>query len=97
MTPAAALAGEPDAAGPFSHHVRVAFGGGFDSNVRLAPVLEQAGAGPDGAARAGTYASASLFAGLGLDIGAATTEVEYGFLQTAYPDRSLDGSSFQMS
>jgi hypothetical protein len=82
---------------PWDYHLRAALGGGFDSNVRLAPVLDDAGASAPGQPpRAGVFASASAFAGVEGRLGPVSSDLEYGFLQTAYPDRRLDGSSFQM-
>jgi hypothetical protein len=80
----------------WDHHLRVSLGGGYDSNVRLVPLLEQAAGAVAGAPRTGSYASASLFAGVGVRLGAFTAELEYGLVQTAYADPALDGSSFQM-
>jgi hypothetical protein len=88
-------AGDDDGEAPLATHLRLSLGGGFDSNVRLAPLLDQAGVSAQ-APRSGAYAALSLFAGVAARLGAATTELEYGLLQTAYTDRRLDGSSFQM-
>jgi hypothetical protein len=86
---------DDDGEAPLATHLRLSVGGGFDSNVRLAPLLDQAGVSAQ-APRSGTYAALSLFAGVAARLGAATMEVEYGLLQTAYTDHRLDGSSFQM-
>jgi hypothetical protein len=95
VRPRAAYGAEDGEESLLTPHVRLSVGAGYDSNVRLAPLLDQAGVSAE-TPRSGTYAALSLFAGLTIPLGAASTEVEYGLLQTAYTDRRLDGSSFQM-
>jgi hypothetical protein len=76
---------------------RVAVGGGVDSNVRLTPLTEASGvAGPVQAPRAGAFASVSAALALGVRRGGLSSGVEYGLLQIAYPESTLDDASFQM-
>jgi hypothetical protein len=77
-------------------HLRGSLGGGYDDNVRLSPLKDQAGLAAAGESRAGAFVSSSLFAGAGVRFPVGSSEVEYGLLQITYPDWTLDGSSFQM-